>query len=69
MVSDGNLIFSGTNGVSNASYIVLASTNVATLLVNWTALVTNTFDANGAFYVTNTISSGTPQQFYRIQLQ
>jgi hypothetical protein len=68
MVSDGNLIFSGTNGVSNASYIVLASTNVAAPLVNWTALVTNTFDANGAFYVTNTISSDTPQQFYRIQL-
>jgi hypothetical protein len=69
MVSGSSLIFSGTNGVANSNYVVLVSTNVATPLTSWTPLVTNAFDANGAFHVTNIISPGNPQQFYRIQLQ
>ncbi|HMD55565.1 MAG TPA: hypothetical protein VKJ65_13535, partial [Phycisphaerae bacterium] len=68
IVSGGNLIFSGTNGVANGTYYVLTSTNLATPLANWTPLVTNTFDANGGFSVTNAITSGTPQLFYCIQL-
>jgi hypothetical protein len=68
-VSGNNLIFSGTNGVSGGSYIVLVSTNLTTPLINWTALVTNAFDANGVFHVTNIIAPGTPQLFYRLQLR
>jgi autotransporter-associated beta strand protein len=68
-MSDGNLIFSGINGVASGSYVVLTSTNIAIPLANWTSLATNTFDTNGVFHVTNVISSGNPQQFYRIQLQ
>jgi hypothetical protein len=68
VVSGGNLIFSGTNGTAGASYSVLTTTNLATPLTNWTALVTNTFDGTGAFSVTNPISVGTPQQFYNIKL-
>jgi len=69
IVSGGNLIFSGTNGVGNGNYVVLTSTNVTAPLTGWTALATNIFDANGGFHATNTISPGNPQQFYRIQLQ
>lgn len=66
-VSGGNLIFSGTNGVANGSYVVLTSTNVATPLTNWTALMTNTFDGTGAFSVTNAITPNVPDQFYIIK--
>src|SRR5882724_6641594 len=68
-ISGSNLIFSGTNGVANGNYVVLASTNLATPSINWTALFTNTFGTNGVFRATNAISPGNPQQFYRIQLQ
>ena len=68
-ISGSDLIFSGTNGVANRNYVVLTSTNLAAPLINWVALFTNSFDANGAFNFTNSISSGNPQQFYRIQLQ
>ncbi len=63
----GNLIFSGTGGTANGSYSVLTTTNLTTPMANWTALVTNNFDAAGGFSVTNVIGSGTPQLFYRIK--
>ena len=68
-LSDGNLILSGTNGVASGSYVVLASTNVCLPLINWVALATNAFDANGVFHVTNTVAPGTSQLFYRLQLR
>jgi hypothetical protein len=67
--SGGSLIFSGTNGVASGNYVVLTSTNVTTPMISWVALMTNTFDVNGAFHVTNAVAPGTPQLFYRIQLQ
>ena len=66
-VSGGNLIFSGTGGTANGSYAVLTTTNIATPLINWTSLVTNSFDGAGAFSVTNAIAPGTPQRFYGIK--
>jgi hypothetical protein len=68
-VSGSSFIFSGTNGRANSNYVVLTSSDVAVPLINWTVLLTNTFDTNGAFHATNTISAGNPQQFYCIQLQ
>jgi autotransporter-associated beta strand protein len=68
-MSGNSLIFSGTNGVANGNYIVLTSTNLTTPLISWTVLFTNAFDANGIFHVTNTISTGNLQQFYRLQSQ
>ena len=67
-VSGGNLIFDGTNGVTNGNFVVLTSTNVANPLTVWAALATNAFDANGNFHVTNAIIPATPQRFYRLQL-
>ena len=64
--SGGSLIFSGTNGLANATFYVLTSTNVAAPLGTWTYASTNVFDANGRFGITNTISSGVPQKFYRL---
>jgi PKD repeat protein/fibronectin type 3 domain-containing protein len=66
IVSNGKLIFSGTNGVADGTYYVLTSTNLVTPLTNWTVLSTNTFGATGAFNVTNAINPGTPRRFYII---
>ncbi len=68
MVSNGNLIFSGTNGVVNGNYVVLVSADLAAPIADWIPLATNSFDTNGAFSVTNAILPGTPQQFYCIRL-
>jgi autotransporter-associated beta strand protein len=62
------IVFSGFGGASNGSYFVLASTNIAVPLSNWTRVATNTFDASGNFSFTNSISAGVRQNFYRIQL-
>ncbi|MEJ0091700.1 MAG: hypothetical protein WDM80_18370 [Limisphaerales bacterium] len=67
--SGGKLIFNGTNGVANGSYVVLASTNAAMPLTGWKAMMTNSFDVTGSFRVTNIISPGNSQLFYRIQLR
>ena len=63
----GKFILSGTNGFPGDTYYLLSSTNLA--LGSWTSEATNTFDGNGAFSVTNTMPPGTPQKFYRLQLQ
>jgi autotransporter-associated beta strand protein len=59
----GNLIFSGTNGLASRSYMVLTSPDLAA------PLATNTFDATGAFSVTNAIRAAAPQRFYLLKLE
>jgi hypothetical protein len=61
-----NIVFSGTNGLVSGNYNVLSSTNLAQ--TNWTVEATGTFDGSGNFSVTNLITPGTPQKFYRLQL-
>ncbi len=68
-VLGNSLIFSGTNGPANGSYVVLTSTNAAAPLIYWTALLTNNFDAGGSFSVTNPIAPGTLQLFYRLEVR
>ena len=63
----GQIVFSGSNGVPNADYYVLATTNVALAATNWTRIATNKFDASGNFSFTNVINSAFPQQYYRLQ--
>jgi alpha-galactosidase len=67
--SAGNLIFSGTNGTTGATYYVLTATTLLTPLTNWVTLSTNTFNAGGNFSVTNALNPGASQQFYCIKLQ
>ena len=53
-ISGSNLVASGSGGVSNATYYVLASTNLAlSPMALWTRISTNEFSGNGQF--TNTI--------------
>jgi hypothetical protein len=65
--SGTSLIISGTNGIPNANYYVLISTNLSLPLANWTRLTTNVFDATGAFSFTGTVDSS-PRRFYLVQL-
>jgi len=67
-VSGGNLVFSGTGGVTNGAYYLLTSANLAAPLTNWTRLATNPFDSSGNFNFTNTMISNSPQRFYLLQL-
>jgi len=66
-VDGGNVIISGTGGVPNWNYYLLASTNLVS--PNWVPVATNQFDATGSFTVTNSVNSGSPQMYFRLQLQ
>jgi Concanavalin A-like lectin/glucanases superfamily len=63
-----NFVIRGTNGMAGGTCFVLASTNVAAPLSNWTRVWTNTFDGTGSMSVTSTVSAGEAQRFYRLQL-
>jgi hypothetical protein len=69
MPDGSRLILTGNGGIAGNNYVMLATTNLATLPANWTALSTNTFDAIGAFQITNLINPGVPQLFYRVKSQ
>jgi len=68
-LSGGNLIFGGTNGSVDATYYVLTATNITVPLANWTRIATNQVSATALFTFTNTISPGSAQGFYRLQVQ
>ena len=67
-VMGGKLVLTGSGGITNGSYYVLSSTNLAAPLTNWTRLATNRFDNGGNFDVTNAMNNNSPQSFYLIQL-
>ena len=60
-----NFVMTGTGSV-NRTYYVLSATNAGQASATWTREATNTFDAQGRFSVTNSIS-GNPSKFYRLQ--
>jgi hypothetical protein len=66
--SGTNFIVTGTNGISNWPYLVLATTNLSLPLNQWPRIATNSFDASGNFSFTNGVSPGSPQQFFQLQL-
>ena len=63
-LSGTNLVFSGTGGTAGSNYVVLAGTNVALPLTNWTTLATNTFDGAGHFDFTHGVSPLKPRRFF-----
>jgi hypothetical protein len=64
-----SLVMSGTGGVTNGTYYVLTSTNLALPLNQWAPVSTNQFDAGGNFIVTNPTPADTSQEFFRLQVQ
>lgn len=70
-LSGTNLVIKGSNGLSNRTYQVLASTNVALQLSQWSPVATNVLNANGNFTIiaTNVVNPSFPQRFFTLRLQ
>ena len=68
-VADGHLVLSGSGGSPNGSFVVLAAADMTLPLANWTPVATNTFDANGAFKVTNGPVTAMAQQVYVLKME
>ena len=60
------VVLSGSGGSNGASYLVLATTNLAAALTSWIPVATNQFDGAGNFNATNPTAPGMPQQFFRL---
>jgi autotransporter-associated beta strand protein len=66
-IVSGSLVVNGSGGAGNWPFLLLTSTNLAPAA--WTPVATNQFDADGNFILTNSITPGSPQSFYLLQLQ
>jgi len=60
--------FSGGGGSSGSKFQILASTNIALPIVEWTPVVTNTFDASGNFQLEIAPPKSTSREFYLLKL-
>ena len=54
--------------LTNGTYFVLTSTNVAAPLANWTPMLTNQFNGGGNFSFTNVIDPAVVSRFYLLQV-
>jgi hypothetical protein len=69
-VSGPTLTVTATNGPANGTFVLLKSTDVTLGRSQWTPVLTNSFDANGAVNLsTNVVNPSTPRQFYILQTQ
>jgi hypothetical protein len=65
-----NLIFTVTNGITNATYTVLMSTNVVSPLAGWIVVATNVATGGSfTFTATNAASATAPQRFFILQVK
>jgi rhamnogalacturonan endolyase len=65
---NGALVLGGTGGVANANYYLLGSSNLSLPLNTWERLLTNQFDASGAFAITNPPNQYWRDGFYRLEV-
>ena len=63
-----NLIFTAGNGPAGGTNYLVATTNLALPLSQWSRVATNKFDVTGSCSRTNVIPGGFSQQFYRVSL-
>ena len=69
-VTGPTLALAATNGPANATFVLLQSASMTLPLMQWTPVLTNTFDGNGGVNLsTNIVNPITPQQFYILQTQ
>ncbi len=65
----GAFVMSGSGGVTNGLFNVLASTNLTLPMAQWPVVDTNPFDANGHFLFTNVPGSNAAQMFYLLEVR
>ncbi len=69
-VNGPTLTLMATNGPANAAFTLLASADLTRPLAQWTSVLTNSFDANGAMNLsTNVVDPSKPHQFYILKTQ
>ena len=62
-------MFNVTGGTPGGSYQVVSSTNVGLPAASWPVLTSGNFDGAGNASISNPISAGVPEQFYRVKSQ
>jgi len=63
-----NLVFSVTNGITNATYVLLTNTNPASALANWIAVASKAAPGgNFILTATNAVSATAPNRFFMLQ--
>lgn len=62
------LVLRGQQGVSNAPYTVLATTNLALPLLQWTPVATGQFGADGSFEIALPVQPEPPQRYFRLRV-
>jgi hypothetical protein len=64
-----SITLTGSGGLSNTVFTLVAATNLALPFTNWTALATNSCDSAGRFSLTNPVASSAPRRFYALQIE
>jgi autotransporter-associated beta strand protein len=67
-VTSSSVTLNGSGGMPASNFYVLSSTNLTLPPSNWIRLLTNQFDSNGNFILTNDLDTNAAQNFYRLQL-
>jgi hypothetical protein len=69
--TNANLTLQAANGISNYDYVTLAGTNLSQPPNSWTPVSANLLTNSGPFtiFLPNSITSGSPMQFYRLRVQ
>ena len=62
------VILRGTNGPTNGTFQVMATTDVLKPFVQWDGLNTFSFDSTGHFNCTNPVAPGVPKLFYCVKV-
>jgi hypothetical protein len=63
-----NVVIVGSRGPPGGTYHLMACTNIARPMSQWTPVTASQFDGSGSFRYTNAISAGSPARFFRIAL-
>jgi len=66
-VVSGNFTISGNGGIPNANYQILASSDIAASLNQWTVVANGVFDANGNFSASIPVN-GNAQQYFALKI-
>ena len=66
--SGTNVSLAGSGGGSNVTFVLSTATNVALPAALWTPILTNQFDASGAFVISNLYNPAQPARYFRLSL-